>query len=406
MLRIASVVKWGDVRLLEAYERGVGVGLGFDLGSWAWTMDLDKWVKGFKVFKDCNYGYAVSIKEDTAYLCLHFTKDHKGSRINTPYLEESIRRIQVMIASLVGPAGDPWDQRVRSQLIGKDLVSGLLVYELPLSSLRKKYRLSLKNDMPPRDKSVETEFPAIVFNDELSSEKTLSCEPTISSLNNNEIDFRISFDESDDEDYTVNFNKNSFSYKIISVNDLKTDSENDNEKVNMPLFPSPEPTVSCFDDLDFFKDFKNEFLAIVYNDALTSKSDLLTEPTLSPEHIDEFDLKDETSLSEYDEVEQNVLYFNDLFPFNIIYLDNLKPDKDNNDNEIDIIQSLGGDVINSDTQDLYTANMALLPWDQRHQYLRVQVFNFGGLTDLMAEGLSGRIVGIQKSLQLIAASCS
>ncbi|GJW46546.1 hypothetical protein Tco_0078192 [Tanacetum coccineum] len=37
------------------------------------------------------------------------------------------------IASLVGPAGDPWDQRVHSQLIGKDLVSGLLVYELPLS---------------------------------------------------------------------------------------------------------------------------------------------------------------------------------------------------------------------------------------------------------------------------------
>ncbi|GJR90032.1 putative reverse transcriptase domain-containing protein [Tanacetum coccineum] len=54
--------------------------------------------------------------------------------------------------SLVGPAGDPWDQRVRSQLIGKDLVSGLLVYEFPLSSLRKKYHLSLKNEMPPRDK--------------------------------------------------------------------------------------------------------------------------------------------------------------------------------------------------------------------------------------------------------------
>ncbi|GKD63775.1 hypothetical protein Tco_1305883 [Tanacetum coccineum] len=51
-------------------------------------------------------------------------------------------------------------------------------------------------------RSVETEFPVIVFNDELSSEKTLSCEPTVSSLNNNEIDFRISFDESDDEDYT------------------------------------------------------------------------------------------------------------------------------------------------------------------------------------------------------------
>ncbi|GKB74504.1 hypothetical protein Tco_0935916 [Tanacetum coccineum] len=186
-------------------------------------------------------------------------------------------------------------------------------------------------------RSVKTEFPAIAFNDELTSEKTLSCEPTISSLNINEIDFRISFDESDDEDYTVIFDKNSFSYKIISVYDLKMDSENDNEKVNMPSFPSPEPKVSCFDDLDFFKDFENGFPAIVYNDALTSKSEYLTEPTLCPQHIDEFDLKDETSLSEYDEVEQNVLYFNDIFPFNIIYPDDLKSDKDNNDNEIDII---------------------------------------------------------------------
>ncbi|GJU61689.1 hypothetical protein Tco_1243524 [Tanacetum coccineum] len=144
-------------------------------------------------------------------------------------------------------------------------------------------------------RSVETEFPAIVFNDELSSEKALSCKPTVSYFNNNEIDFRISFDESDDEDYTVIFDKNSFSYKIISVNDLKTDSENDNEKVNMPLFPSPEPTVSYFDDLDFLKDFENGFPAIVYNDALTSKSDSLTEPVEIHHHVDEFDLKDETS---------------------------------------------------------------------------------------------------------------
>ncbi|GJZ18648.1 hypothetical protein Tco_0554771 [Tanacetum coccineum] len=51
--------------------------------------------------------------------------------------------------------------------------------------------------------SVETEFPAKVFNDTLTSEAALSCEPTVSSLNNDEIDFRISFDKSDDEDYTV-----------------------------------------------------------------------------------------------------------------------------------------------------------------------------------------------------------
>ncbi|GJS69337.1 hypothetical protein Tco_0702178 [Tanacetum coccineum] len=102
-------------------------------------------------------------------------------------------------------------------------------------------------------RSVETEFPAIVFDDTFTSEVTHSCKPMVSPPNDNKIDFRISFDESDDEDYT--------------------------------------PTVSYFNDLDFFKDFKNEFLAIVYNDALTSKSDFLTELTISPQHIDEFDLK-------------------------------------------------------------------------------------------------------------------
>ncbi|GKF71657.1 hypothetical protein Tco_0207771, partial [Tanacetum coccineum] len=50
-------------------------------------------------------------------------------------------------------------------------------------------------------RSVETKFPAIAFNDEVSSEKTLSCEPMVSSLTD-EIDFKISFDDSDDEDYT------------------------------------------------------------------------------------------------------------------------------------------------------------------------------------------------------------
>nr|GEU65767.1 hypothetical protein [Tanacetum cinerariifolium] len=51
--------------------------------------------------------------------------------------------------------------------------------------------------------SIETEYPAIVFNDTLTYEVALSCELTVSSLNNDEIDFRISFDESDDQDYTV-----------------------------------------------------------------------------------------------------------------------------------------------------------------------------------------------------------
>ncbi|GJY92383.1 hypothetical protein Tco_0508165 [Tanacetum coccineum] len=177
---------------------------------------------------------------------------------------------------------------------------------------------------------VETEFPAVVFNDALTSEVMPSCEPTISPLNDNEIDFRISFDESDDEDYTVIYDENSLSYKIISIN--KTDSKNDN-KVNMPSFLSPEPEVSYSNDLDYFKYFENEFPAIIYNDALTSKLDFLIEPSVSPQHINEFDLKYETSLSECDE---NILYFNDLFSFNVIYPDGLKSDEENDDDKIDI----------------------------------------------------------------------
>ncbi|GJX54998.1 hypothetical protein Tco_0284895 [Tanacetum coccineum] len=47
----------------------------------------------------------------------------------------------------------------------------------------------------------ETEYPTIVFDD--TSDATLSCEPTVSPLNEIEINFRISFDESDDKDYMV-----------------------------------------------------------------------------------------------------------------------------------------------------------------------------------------------------------
>nr|GFB51102.1 hypothetical protein [Tanacetum cinerariifolium] len=123
----------------------------------------------------------------------------------------------------------------------------------------------------------------------------------------------------------------------------------------MLSFPSPKPTVSYFDDVGYFKDFEKEFTAIVYNDALTSKLDFLTGPTVIPQHIDKFNIKDETSLFECDEEEQNVLNFNDLFPFNVIYPNDSKSDKDNDDDKVDIEHSLGDlsvkplpDVINTD----------------------------------------------------------
>nr|GEX99779.1 hypothetical protein [Tanacetum cinerariifolium] len=187
--------------------------------------------------------------------------------------------------------------------------------------------------------SVNTEFPTITFSDEVSSKKTLSYGPTVSSIND-EIDFRVLFDDSGYEDYTIIFDKNLFSFKKNSAKDLETKLENDNEKV-MPSLLSPGPIVSCFDDLDFFTDFENEFPAIVYNDARMSISDLSTEWILSPQQIDEFNLKDETLLSECDEEEQNVLNFNDLFPFNVIYPNDSKSNKDNEDDKVDIEHSSG-----------------------------------------------------------------
>nr|GEZ32295.1 hypothetical protein [Tanacetum cinerariifolium] len=83
---------------------------------------------------------------------------------------------------------------------------------------------------------VETKFPAIVFNDTLTFKASLSCESTVSSLND-EIDFRVSFDDSDNEDYTV-----------IYSNDSKSDKDNDDDKVDIEhslgdLFVKPLPDV-------------------------------------------------------------------------------------------------------------------------------------------------------------------
>ncbi|GJZ73439.1 hypothetical protein Tco_0637585 [Tanacetum coccineum] len=171
--------------------------------------------------------------------------------------------------------------------------------------LRKKYRLSFKNDMPPREK---------MDNPNITMEEYIRLKEEKAHRHG----------------------------KVYNWETATYDSENYKEKVNMPSFPSH--TVSYFNDLDFLKDFECEFPAIVYNDALTSKSDSSTELVEIHHHIDEFDLKTETSLSKCDEEEQNILYFNDLFPFNIIYPHDLESDKDNDDNEIDIIQSSGGNI--------------------------------------------------------------
>ncbi|GJR81805.1 hypothetical protein Tco_0152590 [Tanacetum coccineum] len=211
-------------------------------------------------------------------------------------------------------------------------------------------------------KDFKTEFPAIVYNIAQTSKLDFLTEPTLNPQHIDEFDLKseTSLSKCDEEEENVTMDDlNITMEEYIRLEEEKSHRhgkgfnwetamyENDNEKDNMPSFPPPKPTVSYFDDLDFFKDFKTEFPAIVYNIAQTSKLDFLTEPTLNPQHIDEFDLKSETSLSKCDEEEENVLYFNDLFRFNVIYPDDSKSDKDNDD-EIYIKQFSRNNVINID----------------------------------------------------------
>ncbi|GJZ50254.1 hypothetical protein Tco_0604444 [Tanacetum coccineum] len=88
---------------------------------------------------------------------------------------------------------------------------------------------------------------------------------------------------------------------------------------------------------------------------LTNSTMKIARTHFKPQHIDEFNLKDETSFSKCDEEEQNILNFNDLFPFNVIYLNDSISDKDNDEDKVDIEHSSGDlfvkqlpDVINTD----------------------------------------------------------
>ncbi|GJW00224.1 hypothetical protein Tco_1555475 [Tanacetum coccineum] len=213
--------------------------------------------------------------------------------------------------------------------------------------------------------SLEAEFPAIVINDAFAPQDTFQCKSQASTPINDEFDFRISFDESDDEDYTIICDTNSFSYKKFSVNNLKTDLKNDYEKV-MPSIPSPKPAISCFDDLDFFNDFENEFPAIVYNDAQTFKSDLLTEPILSPQYIDEFN--DKTSLSR-----RNKMFYMAFPP---------------REQRHRFLRYEGLEYPDTNIVD-FEGRLARIHIREVH---RVLVFDFKGLSDLMAKGLTARMM--------------
>ncbi|GKC55641.1 hypothetical protein Tco_1083239 [Tanacetum coccineum] len=84
-------------------------------------------------------------------------------------------------------------------------------------------------------RSVETEFPAIVYNDVLTSELELSCEPTENPYHINKINWKIviSLSDSDDENYTIIYDNDLFPYKIFNVDDLKLYMGNGDDKIDI-----------------------------------------------------------------------------------------------------------------------------------------------------------------------------
>ncbi|GJW71397.1 hypothetical protein Tco_0128314 [Tanacetum coccineum] len=89
----------------------------------------------------------------------------------------------------------------------------------------------------------ETDFPAIVYNDASTSNQNVSSKPTVSIYNaiKADIDFHISFSDSKDKDYTFIYNKDSSSYKLNPVNDLKPEPANEHAEIN---------TESCSENID------------------------------------------------------------------------------------------------------------------------------------------------------------
>nr|GEW63180.1 hypothetical protein [Tanacetum cinerariifolium] len=76
---------------------------------------------------------------------------------------------------------------------------------------------------------------AIVYNDTLTSEFELSCEPTVRPQQIDKVNWKIemSLSDSDDENYTIIYDNDSFSYKIFNVDDLKLDTGNNDDKIDI-----------------------------------------------------------------------------------------------------------------------------------------------------------------------------
>ncbi|GJY52690.1 hypothetical protein Tco_0443537 [Tanacetum coccineum] len=166
-------------------------------------------------------------QEDTTYLCLRFIDNHEG--LKTQYAE--MDDLDITMEEYIQLMADKSHKRGH-------------MFDWETATYGKIY------DDIDIFKDFEADLPAIVYNDALAFDPKVSSEPTVSPHNAIKADFEftISFSEFDDKDYTFIYDKNSYSYKLISVNDLKSDTCNDIDEINVKL-PSEDISIKPLDSV-------------------------------------------------------------------------------------------------------------------------------------------------------------
>ncbi|GJT76303.1 hypothetical protein Tco_1043028 [Tanacetum coccineum] len=136
-------------------------------------------------------------KEDTAYMRLDFTRKRVRSIPNTVYPADYIRRIQLAntLRLKIDNPNITMEEYIRLQ--EEKALSQGETFNWQTATYGK---MEYCEDEDDCFTNFESAFPAIVLDNTITAREALSWEPTVSPLNDNEIDFRISFDESDDED--------------------------------------------------------------------------------------------------------------------------------------------------------------------------------------------------------------
>ncbi|GJS80170.1 hypothetical protein Tco_0730051 [Tanacetum coccineum] len=194
-LRKAIITRWGNTTLhietrkgrVEVEEQDSSVSEGNSHYA------LEKWHYTRLLYYYSEDQYAVSIKEDTAYTCLHSPKTTEDKA------QYAVSRETKYVVFKI------WNE----YNILEDIKRGPYSKKSPIRRIQLLgYAVKMDDPNITMDEYIRLEEEkacrrAIVFNDTLTSKAALSCDPTVSSLNNDEIDFRISFDESDDEDCTI-----------------------------------------------------------------------------------------------------------------------------------------------------------------------------------------------------------